>query len=88
MEERRLAWTSSAQVPSHHGYQGIDKGMPIEQVQVLLGHSKIDTTLCYAMVDQQKRKTFSLQIYKLETNPDLTGNGLGFRMPSKKFLVE
>lgn len=34
----------------------IDKGMPIEQVQVLLGHSKIDTTLCYAMVDQQNVK--------------------------------
>ncbi len=32
--------------------KAIDKGMPIEQVQVLLGHSKIDTTLCYAMVDQ------------------------------------
>lgn len=32
--------------------RAIDKGMPIEQVQVLLGHSKIDTTLCYAMVDQ------------------------------------
>lgn len=33
--------------------RAIDKGMPIEQVQVLLGHSKIDTTLCYAMVDQE-----------------------------------
>lgn len=33
--------------------KAIDKGMPIEQVQVLLGHSKIDTTLCYAMVDQE-----------------------------------
>lgn len=32
--------------------RAIDKGMPIEQVQVLLGHSKIDTTLCYAMVNQ------------------------------------
>ena len=30
----------------------IDKGMPIEQVQVLLGHSKIDTTLRYANVQQ------------------------------------
>ncbi len=30
----------------------IDKGMPIEQVQQLLGHSKIDTTLQYAMVNQ------------------------------------
>ena len=32
--------------------KAIDKGMPIEQVQVLLGHSKIDTTLEYAMVNQ------------------------------------
>ena len=30
----------------------IDKGMPIEQVQKLLGHTKIDTTKLYAMVDQ------------------------------------
>lgn len=36
--------------------RAIDKGMPIEQVQVLLGHSKIDTTLCYAMVDQDNVK--------------------------------
>ena len=32
--------------------RAIDKGMPIEQVQVLLGHRKIDTTLQYAMVKQ------------------------------------
>ncbi len=32
--------------------RAIDKGMPIEQVQVLLGHKKIDTTLQYAMVNQ------------------------------------
>ena len=32
--------------------RAIDKGMPIEQVQVLLGHRKIDTTLQYAMVNQ------------------------------------
>ncbi|MDD9149833.1 tyrosine-type recombinase/integrase [Sporolactobacillus sp. CQH2019] len=30
----------------------IDKGMPIEQVQHLLGHQRIDTTLQYAMVNQ------------------------------------
>lgn len=30
----------------------IDRGMPIEQVQKLLGHVKIDTTLHYAMVGQ------------------------------------
>ena len=32
--------------------KAIRKGMPIEQVQKLLGHQKIDTTLMYAMVDQ------------------------------------
>lgn len=30
----------------------IDKGMPIEQVQKLLGHARIDTTMHYAMVNQ------------------------------------
>ena len=34
----------------------IDKGMPIEQVQQLLGHQKIDTTMRYAMVKQQNVK--------------------------------
>ncbi len=34
----------------------IDKGMPIEQVQQLLGHQKIDTTMDYAMVKQQNVK--------------------------------
>jgi site-specific recombinase XerD len=32
--------------------RAIDKGMPIEQVQRLLGHVKIDTTMQYAMVNQ------------------------------------
>ena len=36
--------------------QAIDKGMPIEQVQRLLGHVKIDTTLHYAMVNQSNVK--------------------------------
>ena len=34
----------------------IDKGMPIEQVQQLLGHQSIDTTLQYAMVNQTNVK--------------------------------
>jgi len=34
----------------------IDKGMPIEQVQKLLGHVKIETTLHYAMVNQNNVK--------------------------------
>lgn len=36
--------------------RAIDKGMPIEQVQVLLGHRKVDTTLQYAMVNQNNVK--------------------------------
>lgn len=36
--------------------RAIDKGMPIEQVQKLLGHQKFDTTMEYAIVDQQNVK--------------------------------
>ena len=36
--------------------RAIDKGMPIEQVQRLLGHVKIDTTMAYAMVNQMNVK--------------------------------
>lgn len=36
--------------------KAIDKGMPIEQVQQLLGHAKIDTTMQYAMVSQNNVK--------------------------------
>lgn len=36
--------------------QAIDKGMPIEQLQKLLGHKRIDTTLQYAMVKQSNVK--------------------------------
>lgn len=36
--------------------RAIDKGMPIEQVQRLLGHAKIDTTMQYAMVNQNNVK--------------------------------
>lgn len=34
----------------------IEKGMPIEQVQKMLGHAKIDTTMHYAMVNQSNVK--------------------------------
>ena len=34
----------------------IDKGMPVEQVQKLLGHVKIETTMHYAMVNQNNVK--------------------------------
>lgn len=36
--------------------KAIDKGMPIEQVQKLLGHQQIDTTMHYAMVSQTNVK--------------------------------
>ena len=36
--------------------RAIDKGMPIEQVQQLLGHQSVDTTLQYAMVNQNNVK--------------------------------
>ncbi len=37
--------------------RAIDKGMPIEQVQKILGHSQIDTTMQYAIVNQSNVKT-------------------------------
>lgn len=53
-----------AKVPRVHPHKfrrtlatmAIDKGMPIEQVQKLLGHVKIDTTMHYAMVNQNNVK--------------------------------
>ena len=36
--------------------RAIDKGMPIEQVQKILGHSQIDTTMQYAIVNQTNVK--------------------------------
>ena len=38
------------------GINAIDKGMLIEQVQKLLGHVQIDTTMQYAMVNQSNVK--------------------------------
>ena len=37
--------------------RAIDKGMPIEQVQKILGHTQIATTMQYAMVNQNNVKT-------------------------------
>ena len=37
--------------------RAIDKGMPIEQVQTIQGHSQIDTTMQYSMVNQNNVKT-------------------------------
>ena len=36
--------------------RAIEKGMPIEQVQKMIGHEQIDTTLRYAMVNQNNVK--------------------------------
>lgn len=36
--------------------RAIDKGMPVEQVQKILGHSQIDTTMQYAIVNQNNIK--------------------------------
>lgn len=36
--------------------RAIDKGMPVEQVQKILGHSQIDTTMRYAIVNQSNVK--------------------------------
>ena len=36
--------------------RAIDKGMPIEQVQKILGHSQIDTTMQYAIINQNNVK--------------------------------
>ena len=43
--------TPKTSVPNYWG------GMPIEQLQRLLGHQRIDTTLQYAMVKQSNVKT-------------------------------
>lgn len=52
---------SISKVPPHKfsrtlATMAIDKGMPIEQVQRLLGHVSIDTTLHYAIVNQNNVK--------------------------------
>ena len=54
----------SLEIPKVHPHKfrrtlatmAIDKGMPIEQVQHLLGHQSLDTTLQYAMVNQANVK--------------------------------
>ncbi len=60
---RRLGRTLSMEKIHPHKFRrtmatrAIDKGMPIEQVQKLLGHSQIDTTMKYAIVNQTNVKT-------------------------------
>ena len=43
--------------------RAIDKGMPIEQVQKILGHSQIDTTMQYAIVNQNNVKASHLDAF-------------------------
>ena len=65
VESRLRKLGRQLQIPKVHPHKfrrtlattAIDKGMPIEQVQQLLGHQKIDTTMHYAMVKQQNVKT-------------------------------
>lgn len=64
VETRMRKLGESVNIPHVHPHKfrrtmatmAIDKGMPIEQVQLLLGHVKIDTTLHYAMVSQANVK--------------------------------
>ncbi len=64
VEKRIKALGERAQIGRVHPHKfrrtlathAIDKGMPIEQVQRLLGHSKIETTMHYAMVNQSNVK--------------------------------
>lgn len=59
---RRLGGTSRVKGVHPHKFRrtlatsAIEKGMPIEQVQKLLGHAKIDTTMHYAIVNQNNVK--------------------------------
>lgn len=59
---RRLGRSVNAEKIHPHKFRrtmatrAIDKGMPIEQVQKILGHSQIDTTMQYAMVNQSNVK--------------------------------
>ena len=64
VENRLRKLGKKANIPKVHPHkfrrtmatQAIDKGMPIEQVQKLLGHVQIDTTMQYAMVNQTNVK--------------------------------
>ena len=64
VETRRRELGRRVKLPRVHPHKfrrtlatmAIDKGMPVEQVQKLLGHVKIDTTMHYAMVNQTNVK--------------------------------
>ena len=63
--------------------RAIDKGMPIEQVQKILGHSQIDTTMQYAMVNQNNVKT-SHQKYMSCLFAEITSSRLGKMLDAKQ----
>ena len=46
--------------------RAIEKGMPIEQVQKILGHEQIDTTLRYAMVNTKQCEAIASKIYFID----------------------
>lgn len=64
VESRLRALGRELHIPKVHPHKfrrtlatrAIDKGMPIEQVQRLLGHTQIDTTMQYAMINQKNVK--------------------------------
>ena len=64
VEDRLKNIGKRAQIPHVHPHKfrrtlatmAIDKGMPVEQVQKLLGHIRIDTTMHYAMVNENNVK--------------------------------
>lgn len=60
----------------------IDKGMPIEQVQQLLGHQSIDTTLQYAMVNQNNVKESHAQQSEGMKTQDVWKKWLELHIPS------
>ena len=46
--------------------RAIDKGMPIEQVQKILGHSQIDTAMQYAIVNQNNVEEYNFKDSKIK----------------------
>ena len=56
IEVLKISNTKAVYLHAGIATMAIDKGMPIEQVQQLLGHQSVDTTLQYAMVNQANVK--------------------------------
>ena len=61
MRVRKLGQKASTKLYPHKfrrtfATRAIDKGMPVEQVQMILGHALIDTTMRYAMVSSSNAK--------------------------------